>query len=74
MKNLDGMLELVLHSLVSFIADSQLLGDFFIISGQSGQFLLDFSPWWSDIYVDGGQFVDAADWFFILLLNGPFRT
>jgi len=43
MHDLNGVLEFVLHSLVSLITNSQLFGDFLVISSQGGQFLLDFS-------------------------------
>lgn len=43
-QDLDGVLELGLHSLVSLVADSQLLGDLIVISSQGRQFLLDFGP------------------------------
>ncbi|KYN07383.1 hypothetical protein ALC62_01585, partial [Cyphomyrmex costatus] len=43
MKNFNGVFEFILYSLISLITNSQFLSNLFIISSQSGQFLLQFS-------------------------------
>ena len=41
-KDLNGMLELILNSLISLVANSQLFGDFLIVASKCSQFLFKF--------------------------------
>lgn len=73
-QNFDGVLQFILYSLVSLIAHSQLLGHFFVVSGQSSQFLLEFCFRWSKIHADGGQLVDATNRLLVLLFDASLCT
>lgn len=73
-EDLHGVLELVLHSLVSLVAHSQLLGHLLVVTSQGSQLLLDLRFRRGEVHVDGGQLVDAANSFLVCLLDGSLRT
>lgn len=60
--------------MVTFVGDAQFLGDFFVVASKDGQFLFDLGLGGGNVDIDGGQFVDAAYSFLVLLFGSSLST